>query len=191
MLPAAAVASEDVLKLLLMIVIGGGLMALGRWSSQLGGRQLGDAPPDEPNPDAHELLPVVERAAKVWPPSAEEVAASLPFDPSLGKLRIRKFYFDKTDVVPGPEDPEVFADELNIELYNPDSNHAWWQSYFIATPQGLARLLRERSWRYLHAPDILVLPRYNLEEIRRAVVSRIVAEHDYFKGLKQEEEESL
>ena len=191
MLPAAAVASQDVLKLLLMIVIGGGLLALGRWSSQLGGRQLGDAPPDEPTPDAHELLPVEEGAAKVWPPSAEEVAASLPFDPSLGKLRIRKFYFDKTDVVPGPADPEVFADELNIELYNPDSNHAWWQSYFIATPQGLASLLRERSWRYLHAPDILVLPRYNLEEIRRAVVSRIVAEHDYFKGLKQEEEESL
>ena len=103
----------------------------------------------------------------------------------------RKFYFKKADAIPGPDDPEVFADELNIELYDPDSGHAWWQSYFVATPQGLARLLREKSWRYLHAPDILVFPRYNLEEIRRAVVSRIIADHEYFKGKEQGEEESL
>ena len=31
----------------------------------------------------------------------------------------------------------------------------------------------------------------NLEEIRRAVVTRIVADHDYFKGKEQKEEESL
>lgn len=191
MLFAGSLASQDVLKLLLLVLIGGGLVALGRWSSQLGGRQIGDAPPDEPTPDVDGLIPVDQRGPKIWPPSAEDVAASLPFDPSLGKFRIRKFYFDKTDVVPGPADPEVFADDLHLELYDPDSNHAWWQSYFVATPQGLATVLREKSWRYLHAPDILVFPRYNLEEIRRAVVSRIVAEHDHFKGMKQEEEESL
>ena len=192
MLFGASVESQDVLKLLLLVLIGGGLVALGRWSSQLGGRQIGDFPANEPTPDVDGLIPLDERhRPKIWPPSAEEVAASLPFDPSLGKLRIRKLYFDKTDVVPGPADPEVFADDLHLELYDPDSNHAWWQSYFVATPQGLARLLREKSWRYLHAPDILVFPRYNLEEIRRAVVSRIVAEHEHFKGMKQEEEESL
>ena len=136
-------------------------------------------------------LPGEESNPKVWPPSAEEVAASLPFDPALGNIRIRKFYFKKADAIPGPDDPEVFADELNIELYDPDSGHAWWQSYFVATPQGLARLLREKSWRYLHAPEILVFPRYNLEEIRRAVVSRIMADHEYFKGKVREEEESL
>lgn len=191
MLFASSVETQDVLKLLLLVLIGGGLVALGRWSSQLGGRQFGDAPPVEPTPDVDGLNPVDQRQPQIWPPSAEEVAASLPYDPSLGRLRIRKFYFDKTDVVPGPPDPEIFADDLHLELYDPDSNHAWWQSYFVATPQGLARVLREKSWRYLHAPDILVFPRYNFEEIRRAVVSRIVAEHDHFKGMKQEEEESL
>lgn len=189
-LPVSA-ASQDVVKLLVMVAVGAGLLSLGRWSSRLGGSRIGDAPADEPTLDVDALKPDGERQPKIWPPSAEEVAASLPFDPSLGRLRIRKFYFDKTDVVPGPADPEVFADDLNVELYDPDSNHAWWQSYFVATPQGLARLLRERSWRYVHAPDMLVFPRYNLEEIRRAVVSRIMADHDYFKGLKQEEEESL
>ncbi len=186
MLAATSVESQDILKLLLLIVIGGGLLSLGRWSSRLGGSRIGDAPADEPTPDVDALKPDGGRQPKVWPPSAEEVAASLPFDPSLGKIRIRKIYFNKTDIVPGPVDPEIFADELNIELYDPESNHAWWQTFFVATPQGLARLLREKSWRYLHAPDILVFPRYNFEEIRRAVVSRIIAEHDYYKGLEKE-----
>ena len=189
MLAAISAAPEEALKFLLLVVVGGGLLALGRWSSRLAAPRSADSPADAPAPDATELPP--GSTPKVWPPSAEEVAASLPFDPQLGNLRIRKFFFKTADVMPGPDDPEEFADELNVELYDPDSNHAWWQSYFVATPQGLARILREKHWRYLHAPEILVFPRYDLEEIRRAVVSRIVADHEYFKGKEQAEEETL
>ncbi|HYM74499.1 MAG TPA: hypothetical protein VE377_00855 [Candidatus Dormibacteraeota bacterium] len=191
MVAAISATSDDGLKLLLLVAIGGGLLALGRWSSRLGGPRIGDLYIDTPTSDVKELVPDTQAAKKVWPTSAEEVAASLPFDPSLGKIRIRKFFFKKADAIPGPDDPEVFADELNLELYDPDSGHAWWQSYFVATPQGLAKILREKSWRYLHAPEILVFPQYNLEEIRRAVVSRIVADNEYFKGKGQAEEESL
>ena len=192
MLAAAPVGFEDALKLLLFVAVGAGLLSLGRWSSRLGGTtRPGDIPADEPTPDAEELQPGQQPSARVWPPSAEEVAESLPWDPALGKIRITKFFFKKVDAVPGPEDPEVFADELHIELYDPDSGHSWWQSYFVATPQGLAKILREKSWKYLHAPDILVLPRFDLEEIRRAAVSRIMADYDYFKAEKQPEEEAL
>lgn len=191
MLVAIAAGPQDAVKLLLLVVIGGGLLALGRWSSRLGGTRSPDGPANIPTPDPRDLVRDTASSPKMWPPSAEEVAGSLPFDPLLGKIRIRKLYFDKTDVIPGPEDPEVFAEELHIELYNPESGHSWWQSYFVATPQGLAKILRERNWRYLHAPGILVFPRYDLEEIRRAVVSRIVAEHDYFRDNEQPEEESL
>ena len=191
MLAAIFPASEDALKLLLLVAAGVGLLALGRWGSRLGAASSRDSLANAPTPDPLERSPGGGSSAKAWPPSAEEVAASLPYDPVLGNLRIRKFYFKKADAIPGPDDPEVFADELNIELYDPDSGHAWWQSYFVATPQGLAKLLREKSWRYLHAPEILVFPRYNLEEIRRAVVSRIMADHEFFKGKEQAEEESL
>jgi len=191
MLVSTSAVPRDGLKLLFLVVVGGGLLALGRWGSRLGVASSVDYRPDAPTPDPAELVPAGESSPKVWPPSAEEVAASLPFDPALGSLRIRKFYFKKADAIPGPDDPEVFADELNIELYDPDSGHAWWQSYFVATPQGLAKLLREKSWRYLHAPEILVFPRYNLEEIRRAVVSRITAENELFKGKERDGEESL
>jgi hypothetical protein len=189
MLAVNSVAAEDVLKLLLLIVAGGGLLLLGRWSSRLGASSPSNLAPDLPTPDVADLLPA--SATRITPPSAEEVAASLPDDPALGNIRIRKFFFTKADVFPGPDDPEVFADELNIELYDLDSGHAWWQSYFIATPRGLSKLLREKSWRYLHAPEILVFPRYSLEEIHRAVVTRIMADHDYFKGKEREDEESL
>jgi hypothetical protein len=77
-----------------------------------------------------------------------------------------------------PDDPEVFAEEFNIELYDPDSGPSWWQSFFVATPQGLAKTLREKQWRYLQAPDVLVFSCYDLAEIRRAVVSRIITENE-------------
>jgi hypothetical protein len=191
MLAAVSASSEDVLKLLLLIVAGAGLLLLGRWSSRLASSRLGESPSDAPTPDVKELLGSGAPRPNAWPASAEEVAASLPFDPALGKIQIKKFFFDKTDVVPGPDDPEVFAEELHVQLYDPDSDHDWWQSYFVATPQGLSNILREKSWRYLHAPEILVFPRYNLEEIRRAVVTRITADHDFFQGKEQGEEETL
>ena len=191
-MPASALlVADDILKLFLLVATGGGLLLLGRWSSRLGGTRSGDFTTDAPTPDVKDFLPGGKLSVNVWPPSAEEVAASLPYDPSLGKLRILRLFFKKSDVSPGPDDPEVFADELHIELYDPDSNHAWWQSFFVATPQGLAKILREKSWRYLHAPNMLVFPRYDFEEIRRAVVNRIVAENEYFKGERREQEESL
>ena len=83
---------------------------------------------------------------------------------------------------------EALADELHIALYEPDSGSVWWQSYFVATPSGLSQILRDKSWKYLHAPEILVLPRYDLEEIRRAAASRIVADHEFFKARPESEE---
>ena len=187
---ALSTAADDTLKFLVLIAFGAGLIALGRWSSRLG-NQPRESPADSPTPDAHELAPDSGVAPQAWPPSAEEVAAALPFDPLLGRIQMRKFYFDKTEAIPGPADADVFADELHVQLYDPETDHWWWQSYFVATPQGLARILREKAWRYLHAPEILVLPRYDLEEIRRAVVSRIVADHEFFKDRKEAEEETL
>jgi hypothetical protein len=191
MFPALSVTTDDIIKVLVFVAAGGGLLLLGRWSSRLSAARDGVPPADAPTPDAAELKQDGKSAPKAWPPSAEEVAASLPYDPLLGKFRIRKFFFKKTDAIPGPDNPEVFADELYIELYDPDSDHSWWQSYFVATPQGLAKILRERSWKYLHAPQILVMPKYDLEEVRRAAVSRIMSDHDYFKDRERQEEESL
>jgi hypothetical protein len=188
---ATTLSAEDVVKLVLFVFVGIGLLGLGRWSSRLGRSVDSDSPPDAPTPDTNEAPGNEGALPRVWAPGADEIADSFPFDPSLGKIRITKFFFEKVDAIPGPADPSVFADELHLQLYDPDSGNFWWQSYFVATPQGLAQILHDKSWKYLHAPEILVLPRYDLEEIRRAMVSRVMADHEFFKDKREPQEESL
>jgi hypothetical protein len=171
-----------------LLLAGLGLLVLASWAS--GGEP---APPYLPPPehidDAEDLFPTTPSPASLNPTAPPD---TFPPDPALGSLRITKFFFKTIDPVPGPPEPEVFADELCMELYEPDSRHSWQLSYFVATPEGLTRILREKSWRYLFANEVLVFPRYDLDEIRRAVVARILADQEYFKGSKQNlEEEAL
>ena len=151
-----------------------------------------DFPARTPTPDTSLTVPqhgptVPHRWA--WQP--QDVSAFFPYDPSLGQLRITKFYFEKSDAVMFPQNRSAFADELHLELYDPESEHTWSQSYFVATPEGLANLLRERSWKFLFAPQILVFPHYDWEDIRRAVVSRIKADHDFLNNSEDTGDESL
>ena len=186
------VSADDLVKLLLLMLVGTGLLGLGRWSSRLGGDSFGNSPSDAPSPKVDEpSKDDDEGKPRVWGPGADEIARSFHADPSLGKIRMTKFYFEKVAAISGPIDPNVFADDLHVQLYDPDSGHFWWQSFFVATPQGLADILRDKSWKYLYAPEILVLPRYDLEEIRRAVVTRVMADHEFFKDKQEHQEESL
>lgn len=193
---ATATANEG-LKFLILAAAAIGLLWLGRWSSRLGAASPPDdrysedipalvtntvTPEEETRPDAV--------APNPFAPGADEIAASFPYDPSLEKIRMKKFFFEKIDALSGPPDPDTFADELHVQLYDPDSDHGWWQSYLVATPQGLSNILRDKAWKYLYAPEILVLPRYDLEEIRRAVVSRVLIDSEFFKA-KREPEETL
>lgn len=185
---------DDSMKVFLVLIIAGIFALLARrasrpssTSSPLGTSAVSTSQQNLSVQDAQQDAPE-DRPDLTWGPSAEEIAASLPADPLLGKIQIRKFYFAKTEAFEGPADPEVFADELFVQLYDPDTNWKWWQSYFVVTPKGLANVLQEKHWKYLHAPQMLAVPRYDLEEIRRAVVSRVVAEHEHFKGLAEKDQ---
>jgi len=177
------------IKLVALALCAVGIYAFARWASGLGQPGPGEVPPILPSLPASHSAGLGAAPAVAAVPDPQEVVASFPDDPELGRLRIAKFFFKKLDAVPGPPDPRVFADDLYVELYDPDTGHEWWQSYFVASPQGLDRILRNKSWDYLYAPEMIVVPRYNLEGIRRAVVSRIVASQDYFKPAEQKEEE--
>ncbi|HEY6764159.1 MAG TPA: hypothetical protein VI386_05260 [Candidatus Sulfotelmatobacter sp.] len=185
--------TDDAGKLLLFVAAAFGLLWLGRWSSHLGtspkplevsGEAKNEGTVDYDDPD-------VQLKPNPFAPAGDEIAATFPLDPSLGKIRMKKFFFEKADALASPPDPNVFADELHIQLYDPDSGHEWSQSYFVATPLGLAQILRDKSWKYLYSPEILILPRYDLEEIRRAAVSRIAIDAEFFKTNAEPEEEEL
>jgi len=158
-----------------------GVYSLARWVSGLGHRNVSG-----PTPDVPLSFPEHSRAAAARDP--QDVLVSFPMDPSLGRIRITNFFFKTVDAIAGPPDRLVFADELLVELYDPDTDHKWWQSYFVATPQGLAQILRDKSWKYLYAAEMLVVPRYDVQDIRRAVVSRIVEDNELFKPNSGHEE---
>jgi len=193
MLLNGIISADDAIKLLILLIAGAAVLLLARWAAN-----LGDAPSRTlPTETIYDPFPAEDSAARrssislpVTDPSTP--LYSFPPDPALGRLRVTKFFFKTIDPEPGPPDPELFADELFIKLYDPDSGHSWGQSYLVATPPGLAQILRERSWRYLHAHEVLVFPRYDLAEIRRAVIARILIDHDFFDGSNQDlEEEEL
>lgn len=108
-----------------------------------------------------------------------------------GRSAGRSFSSSKWTPSPGPADRNVFADQPRIELYDPDSGNGRWQSYFEATPLGLAAILREKSWKYRYAAETLGLPRYDLEQIRRADLTPVMASHEFFKDQPQPEQESF
>ncbi|HEV3305676.1 MAG TPA: hypothetical protein VGZ91_04480 [Candidatus Sulfotelmatobacter sp.] len=182
----ATTTADDGFKFFLLLLAVVGLILLGKWSSRLGASSGDGALPETPTFAADE-----PPGPRPFAPGGDQIAASFPNDPSLGKIRMKNFFFEKTDALSGPPDRNEFADDLHIELYDSDSGNGWWQSYFVATPQGLAQILRDRSWKYLHAREILVLPRYDLEEIRRAAVTRIINDHEFFKPDPGSEEEVL
>ena len=174
---------SDTGKILLLSLSAIAVYALARWGSGRSG-------------ESETVLPVESQSispatsAKISTSDPDDVLALFPADPNLGRIRITKFFFKKLDAISGPGDPLVFADELYVQLYDPDSGHKWGQSYVVASPRGLAQILRDKSWKYLYAPQMLVLPKYDLEEVRRAVVSRITEESELFKP-SEENEESL
>jgi hypothetical protein len=104
--------------------------------------------------------------------------SSAPVSDNLGRVRVTQFNFAHFDAVPGPPDPESFADELILELYDSVSDFRWTVTYVVATPAGIRKLMDEERWSFFHASEIFIVRRYDLQTIRDAVFGRIKEIHD-------------
>jgi hypothetical protein len=171
-------------NVLALIAAGFGLFALGRWAFRP--RDTHFNLPDDATSQLLAGMPQSNTAAHAL---AEQTA--LAPDAALEPVRITKFYFAKFDLASGPADPEVFYDELFVELYDADTAHRWMQSYGVATPRGLAQILQDKSWSYLFANGIIVLPKYNLAHIREAVIARLAEDNETFEPAEKPKEEEL
>ena len=105
-------------------------------------------------------------------------ADQAPVSDDLGRVRVTQLNFEHFDAVPGPPDPECFADELILELYDSASDFRWTVTYVIATPAGIRKRMDDEQWNFLYATEIFIVRRYDLETIRRAVYGRIKELHD-------------
>lgn len=168
----------------LAVLVGGvGLLALGRWVFRSPGTHF-----NLPNDARPESLGAAQFGAAASALAEQQVFAP---DAALGAVRITKFYFSKFDLASGPADPEAFYDELFVELYDADTGHRWMQSYGVATPRGLTQILQEKSWSYLFANGIIVLPKYDLARIREAVIARLAEDNETFEPAEKPHEEPL
>lgn len=103
---------------------------------------------------------------------------SAPISDNLGRVRVSQFNFAHFDAMPGPPDPESFADELILELYDSVSDFRWTVTYVVATPSGIRKLMDDERWSFFHATEIFIVRRYDLQLIREAVYGRIKEIHD-------------
>ena len=101
-----------------------------------------------------------------------------PISNDLGRVRVTQFNFSHFDAVPGPPDPECFADELILELYDSVSDFRWTATYVVATPAGIRKMMDDERWNFFYATEIFVVRRYDLETIREAVYGRIKEVHE-------------
>jgi len=104
--------------------------------------------------------------------------ATAPVSTDLGRVTVTRFNFLHFDAVPGPPDPESFADELILELYDSVSDFRWTMTYVVATPSGIRRLMDDERWSFFHATEVFIVRRYDLQTIREAVYGRIKEVHD-------------
>jgi len=109
----------------------------------------------------------------------QKKADQAPVSDDLGRVRVVQLNFEHFDAVPGPPNPECFADELILELYDTVSDFRWTVSYVIATHKGISKRMDEEDWNFLYATEIFLVRHYDLELIRRAVYGRIKELHEH------------
>jgi hypothetical protein len=109
---------------------------------------------------------------------ADKALNTAPVADDLGRVRVMQFNFAHFDAFPGPPDPECFADELILELYEPATDFRWTVTYVIATPSGIRKFMDDQQWTFFYATEIFIVRRYDLENIRRAVYGRLKEIHE-------------
>ena len=157
------------------------LIALVAVAVVLGWRVFSSDEPD-PSPPSYENLLGRSRSLVSQrfggPPLDTANLGTAPVASGLGRVSVTQFNFVHFDAEPGPPDPESFADELVLELYDSASDFRWTMTYVVATPSGIQKLMDDERWKFFYASEIFVVKRYDLPTIREAVYGRVKEVHE-------------
>jgi hypothetical protein len=139
-----------------------------------------DAPMHDPDWRPDPLIPEEEpEELEIGEPSVVGREIPFPFDireleqkygAEFKRPRILNYYFKATDLIEGPEDPEDFVDEFLVEFENPDDGHRWTSTNTVATPHGISRIFAETADKFLYGDSMIIVPKYDLSAILRAVI---------------------
>ncbi|HXE90542.1 MAG TPA: hypothetical protein VNK82_06215 [Terriglobales bacterium] len=100
------------------------------------------------------------------------------YGPGFARPNILNYYCRETDMVAGPSDPEDFYDEFFVEMENPEHEHRWTTSFHIATPKGLERVMQEDRSEFVYGDGAIIVQRFDLATILRAVLERYAEPND-------------
>ena len=109
--------------------------------------------------------------------------STVPFSPAdehrdESRLRIRNRYFRSFDFETGPPDAECFYDELFVEMEDTVSSYSWTNSYFVATPSGIAQVMQEEGWNEIFGADLLIVRRFDREFILRSLLDHMSEQYE-------------
>lgn len=85
-----------------------------------------------------------------------------------GQYEITRYYFANTDADQGPSDPDVFYDELFIDMVNSNTGDKFQNRMFVCTPRGLTQEMIKEQWDSVVGTELLIVRRYNLDSILAA-----------------------
>jgi hypothetical protein len=173
---ALAFDQSDWLKLL---GIAGATVALYLVAKRLGGgSESHPSPPDtssstqisasQTDPVEPEEIPEFEEQNSDEAGDEERAASGDDLQPH--NIQIADWSFAAFEIGAGPPDGNCFADELLLALYDKSSGHTWKQSYFVATPAGLRKMLQDNKSNFMFLPKVLIMNRYDAQELRTAVL---------------------
>ncbi len=99
------------------------------------------------------------------PPTIEGDPASVGDPTEAAAYEVTRYYFAHTDAEQGPADPDVFYDELFIDLVNTHTGDKFQNRMFVCTPRGLTEEMVREKWDSVVGTELLIVRRYNLEHI--------------------------
>jgi hypothetical protein len=194
----------DVIKLGLLVGFMLFLVWLGKRTTPppLDPNLLPPEPPLEPSVAADATLPdsliydttnLEERPVPVtgmdipFPFDMDELGAELGKD--FERPQIINYFFRNTDLKRGPADTRVFHDQLVVETWSDEYHRGFVSNFDIATPAGLAKTLEDDREEFLYGEGMIIVPKYDLRNILRAVVLRFCEPEDPL--LKKPESEEI
>lgn len=99
------------------------------------------------------------------PHTIEGDPASVGEATDASAYEITRYYFAQTNADEGPSDPDVFYDELFIDLVNSHTGDKFQNRIFVCTPRGLTEEMIKEQWDSVVGTELLIVRRYNIDHI--------------------------
>lgn len=160
------------------------LLLLGRKLSSFSESTI--ATPITPLPEPVSDEPVVIAAPRSTGKEPAVVGADFPFpihipeikrdvDGRYNRPEFLNYYFEKTDLVRGPENPTSFYDDFYLLVRDIENSHTALYKYFVATPAGLQKAMDDEHLPALYLEEqALIVSRWDVPLILDTVVKDIM-----------------